>query len=94
MPRFTIRVQLRDVDEGDDAYSTLHDEMESRGFTRTIDSDDTSYDLPTGSYNYVGQRTIDDVLDRAKSAADATGHKARIVVTEGTRKWRGLEKTS
>lgn len=91
MARFTVRVQLRDVEEGDSAYETLHEEMGKKGFSRTISSDDTTYHLPTGSYNYVGERSIDDVLSRAKSAADKTGNESRIIVTEGTRKWSGLE---
>jgi hypothetical protein len=68
MARFTVRVQLHGADEGDDAYDTLHAQMKKRGFVRTIDgSDSTSYDLPWGSYNYVGERTIEQVLDRAKA---------------------------
>ena len=59
MARFTTRVQLHGVDEGDDAYETLHRQMKKRGFSRTIESDSATYDLPWGSYNYVGERTID-----------------------------------
>jgi hypothetical protein len=95
MDRFTVRVQLHGADEGDDAYDTLHAQMKKRGFVRTIDgSDSTSYDLPWGSYNYVGERTIEQVLDRAKDAASTTGYKAGILVTEGARKWHGLKHAS
>jgi hypothetical protein len=90
MARFTTRVQLHGVDEGDDAYETLHRQMKKRGFSRTIESDSATYDLPWGSYNYVGERTIDEVHQQAKAAAAASGHDAGIVVTEGTRKWSGL----
>lgn len=94
MARFTVRVQLHGADEGDDAYDTLHAQMKKRGFVRTIESDSTTYDLPWGSYNYVGERTIDDILERAKDAAAATGYKAGVLVTEGSRKWHGLQRAS
>jgi hypothetical protein len=37
---------------------------------------------------------MDDVLERAKDAAAATGYKAGVLVTEGSRKWHGLQRAS
>lgn len=94
MPSFTVRVQLVDVESSDSAYETLHGGMEGRGFTRTIRSDDgITYEMPFGTYNYVGDTTRSDVLDRAKRAASATKLQARILVTEANgRTWSNLER--
>jgi hypothetical protein len=95
MGQFTVRVQLRKVAEDDEAYETLHAEMKKRSFSRTIKgSEGTAYELPWGTYNYEGERSIDKVLEKAKEAAELTGHKARILVTESEhRKWSGLKKS-
>jgi hypothetical protein len=92
MPTFTTRVELHDAD-GDD-YETLHDAMEARGFTRTIESGDgIVYALPTAEYNIGGALTTDGVLAKAKVAATTTGLQYGVLVTESTgRKWFGLKK--
>ncbi len=66
--------------------------MKKRGFVRTIESESTTYDLPWGSYNDVGERTMDDVLERAKDAAAATGYKAGVLASEGFRASHGLQR--
>ena len=94
MGQFTVRVQLRKAADDDEAYETLHAEMKKRNFSRTIKgSEGTSYELPWGTYNYDGERSIETVLEKTKEAAARTGHKARILVTESEhRKWSGLKK--
>jgi hypothetical protein len=50
-----------------------------------------TYELPPAEYKFEGDDTsADDVLEKAKSAAKRTGHKARILVTTGARHWQGL----
>ena len=90
-----VRVELLDVDEGDEAYEKLHAEMKKKGFLRTIDGQSgTTYELPPAEYNYEdGDTSADDVLEKAKAAAKKTGHEARFLVTTGSRKWSGLAKT-
>lgn len=92
MTAFTVRVELHDGEPSD--YETLHEEMEARGFSRTITSDKgITYHLPEAEYSIDGDLTIDEVLDRAKAAATATRKKFGILVTEATRqKWTGLDK--
>lgn len=93
MGQFTVRVQLRKVSDDDEAYETLHAEMKRRSFSRTImGSEGATYELPWGTYNYDGERSIEMVLEKAKEAAKGAGHKARILVTESERrKWSGLK---
>ena len=94
----TLRVQLVDVEEGDDVYETLHVEMKKRNCSRLITgSSGTVYRLPFGRYDYVGTKTktgIGEILDAAQAAAKTTGKKARVLVTKGSQKWVGLETKS
>lgn len=95
MTDFTTRVELHDNATWDE-YEDLHSEMEKRGFTRTITSDDgVTYQLPWAEYNFEGQATRQQVLDHAKAAAAAAAPKRRraILVTQSAgRKWIGLDK--
>ena len=88
-----VRVELIDVEDGDEAYEKLHAQMEKRGFLRTIEGNSgTRYRLPPAEYNYEkGDTPSEKVLDKAKAAAKETGHKARFLVTTGARRWAGLE---
>lgn len=90
MNRFTTRVELHHADEDD--YETLHEEMQRRGFTRTIlSSDGVTYHLPPAEYDYRGDITGQRVLDLAQAAADATYCPSAILVTEARqRRWSGL----
>lgn len=92
MSRFTIRVELHDATWDD--YETLHQEMEQRGFERTITSDDGKIvHLPTAEYNFSGDSKRGDVLELADAAANKTKRKHGILVTESNgRTWRGLAK--
>lgn len=82
MAKFTTRVELHKANSDD--YDTLHEEMENEGFTRTITDTDTNeeFHLPEAEYNYEGNTTKGDVLDKAKKAADNTGRKYSILVTK------------
>lgn len=91
--RFTTRVMLHFADEQED-YTQLHSEMEKQGFTRTIIDTETGikYKLPTAEYNYIGEGTKSDILNKAKIAAKATNLKFAILVTPSSgRIWVGLE---
>jgi len=92
MASFTTRVELHYAREND--YEILHAEMAKEGFKRTITSSDgVTYRLPTAEYNYVGDKTRDDVLDKAKAAAARTRKEFCVLVTESAgRSWHNLER--
>ncbi|MGH7243424.1 MAG: hypothetical protein ACREJD_08420 [Phycisphaerales bacterium] len=92
MANFTVRVELHGADDSD--YESLHEEMESAGFSRTIKSDDGLwYRLPPAEYVCSGNYTRADVLAAAETAAKTTGKKSAILVTESAgRRWSGLER--
>ena len=91
MSSFTTRVELHSADWGD--YTTLHTEMKRQGFRQTITSDNgKTYALPTAEYDLVGQISRQDVLNRAKAAADKTLRSYEVIVTESAgRTWSGLQ---
>jgi hypothetical protein len=91
MAKFTTRVELHKANSED--YDTLHEEMENQGFTRTIKSDDDKeYHLPEAEYNYEGSITRDSVMTKAKTAANKTGKKYSILITESNgRTWYNLD---
>ncbi|WP_454691144.1 hypothetical protein [Achromobacter aloeverae] len=93
MAKFITRVELIDSDDAD--YNDLHEEMESRGFSRTITSDDDiEYQLPDAEYYFSGVAELPDVRQKAKDAVAAIGKKGRILVTQSRRMgWSGLKKT-
>lgn len=92
MASFTTRVELHNADWDD--YETLHAQMESKGFSRQIQSDDdTSYHLPEAEYNYSGSESTGGVLSLAKAAASATGREFAVLVTKSAgRRWFKLKK--
>ncbi|MEN5218893.1 type V toxin-antitoxin system endoribonuclease antitoxin GhoS [Pseudomonas pudica] len=93
MPKFTVRVELHGADERD--YETLYEHMAAKGFTKTITGDDgRTWDLPPAEYNLVKALKQTEVRDLAAAAAKATGRRAGVLVTEGTRCWIGLDETS
>ena len=90
MAQFTVRVELHDAKYDD--YVTLHAAMEHQGFSRLIMSDDgKSYHLPWAEYDGAANLTSAQVRDIAKTAADSTGRRNAILVTESkSRAWIGL----
>jgi len=91
MARFTVRVELHEAKwEG---YERLHAEMEVKGFCRLIKADDgKTYLLPWAEYNGAGNLTNSQVRDIARTAANSTGKRNAVLVTESNgRTWVGLE---
>ncbi len=90
MANFITRVELHGAIERD--YIALHEAMGREGFSRTITSGlgVASY-LPTAEYHFSGYASQNDVLQRAKRAAQSTNHAASIIVVEYTGcSWDGL----
>ena len=92
MTSFTTRIELHDATWND--YEKLHAEMVAQGFVNTIRADDgVTYELPPAEYNFDGDLTRSDVLDRAKTAAGRTNRKYAAIVTQSNgRTWCGLAK--
>jgi hypothetical protein len=93
MAKFTIRVVLHKIKNLDhDSYTKLHAAMEAAKFTRFIKSDDATYHLPPAEYNYVGDKSKDEVLDQTYAIAKKIDDDCGVLVTEGLRTWNGLKK--
>lgn len=90
MTQFTTRIELHDADWND--YVNLHIAMAAQGFVNTVTADDGKvYELPPAEYNFSGNFTRSQVLDRAKAAASKTQKKFAAFVTESAgRTWVGL----
>jgi len=90
MAKFTVRVELHEAEQAD--YDRLHAAMEERGFSRRIKSDDGStYQMPLAEYNGIGNFTSAQIRDIARAAADITGKRSAVFVTEAlSRAWVGL----
>ena len=80
MASFTTQIKIHDEKPGDDY--TLRDEMQRRGFTRTIKGSDAVYLLPNATYNFVGEIDEQAVYDKAMQAVTALGRTGGIVVTK------------
>ena len=92
MANYITRVELHAATYDD--YETLHDEMERRGYTRTIVGDNrVTYQLPTGTYVMgSGSASRQDALNRAAAAARATGKNSSIIVADWNgAMWQGLQ---
>ena len=87
---FTVRVELHSADEPD--YELLHSKMEEAGFTRTIEGRGKKlWAFPKAEYNLEGGGDKQDVLKAARAAAESTGRKYSILVTESNgRTWWNL----
>jgi hypothetical protein len=90
MTSFTTRVELHGALSAD--YEKLHEAMRRQGFFTAITSDKgTTYYLPTAEYDFVGNLSRTDVLDKAKVAAATTGKAYSVLVTESAgRTWHNL----
>jgi hypothetical protein len=93
MNKFTIRVELVGAASSDN-YQTLHEQMTAQGFSREIESGDgVTYELPNAEYDFAGEFSRKEVLEKAKTAAQSTGLSYRVLVTESRgRMWFGLRK--
>lgn len=74
-------------------YENLHAQMERRGFTRTIESNDgTVYDLPNATYYRIATASRGEVLGDAKAAANAVWSDNGVIVSESNGcTWNGLK---
>jgi len=90
MAQFTIRIELHEATWPD--YDRLHAAMERQGFSRQITGNDgRTYQLPWAEYDGTATLTSMQVLGAAQTAANSTGKKNSILVTEANnRAWSGL----
>lgn len=80
MAQFITRVELHGVNHDHSAYQVLHGAMEKAGFSRTIKgSNNITYHLPTAEYNLIGNYTLPQVLEMAKSAATITAKQFSVL---------------
>lgn len=90
MARFTVRVELHDASL--EQYEKLYEKMAAYGFTDIIPTTDTPVKMPPAEYNFEGQVTKEQVLEKAKSCAAQVVRKYAVLVTESNgRTWHGLE---
>jgi hypothetical protein len=91
MSQYITRVELHDATWSD--YVRLHEQMRALGFAQTIAADvGDIYELPPAEYNYVGNATKWQVLEKAKQAAGAVKSSFAVLVTESTgTAWYGLK---
>jgi hypothetical protein len=91
MADFTVRVELHGAEWED--YDALRVEMEAEGFASTVrGSDGTRYELPGGEYVLSADLTRQQVLTRARRAAERSGYSGALLVTESAgRVWCGLD---
>jgi hypothetical protein len=91
MSMFTIRVELHDATWDD--YTKLHAQLAARGITDVVVSDEgVRYKMSPAEYNYVGDRTIEQVQEQAEAAARAVGKRYAIFTSEAVRRrWTGLQ---
>ena len=92
MSLFTVRIELHDAQWSD--YEGLHSAMQRQGFSRRITSDDRQqYHMPWAEYNGAAALSSLQVLNIAQVAANSTGKKHAVLVTEAkSRSWSGLQK--
>jgi hypothetical protein len=92
MSNFTVRIELHDAQWAD--YEGLHAAMQRVGFTRQVTSDDgRRYQMPWAEYNGTGALSSMQVLNVAQTAANSTGKRNAVFVTEAaSRAWSGLKK--
>ena len=95
MAYFTIRVVLHDGASWDD-YHQLARALAARNISDVIVSDDgVGYKMPPAEYQCQGDLTAEQVRQICAVAAQTTGKRHAILVTEAkTRSWSGLDPLS
>ena len=78
MTQYLTRVELHNEQPGD--YTTLHSEMESRGFTRRILLGGVWYHLPNATYLSYSDGDQPFVYQLAFAAVKVVGRSAGIVI--------------
>lgn len=94
MASFTTRVELHGASSED--YDNLHAAMAQEGFSRFIRSGEGHwYQLPTAEYDRVAEMTAGQVSESAKRAANSTGKKSSVLVSQSSiRAWEDLAPAS
>ena len=80
MTQYITRVELHSATELD--YERLHSEMAKKGFSRRIIAVGTAYDLPSAEYHFQGDASLSSVFSFAQQAANETGKRSWILVTQ------------
>jgi len=91
MSKFITRVELHGATNVD--YLVLHQEMRKRNFSQIIRGDDGKlYQLPPAEYFSFGDIQGEDVRELARDAADLTGKRSAVLVSEYRAAfWVGLQ---
>ncbi|HEX6037663.1 hypothetical protein [Longimicrobium sp.] len=90
MADFTVRVELHGAEWED--YDGLRVEMEAEGFAAVVHGSGGAYELPAGEYAFSGDLAPEQVLVRARRAANRTACTCSVLVTESAgRAWWGLD---
>ncbi len=94
MSHFLTRVELLNY-ATETHYENLHQAMSKVGFSRIItDSNGVSYHLPPAQYYKQSNDKLGDVQSLAKRTADSIKTPNRVITTEGTSTWNGLDVAS
>ncbi|MGD0796340.1 MAG: hypothetical protein ABR910_01335 [Acidobacteriaceae bacterium] len=90
MAQFTVRIELHGAQWED--YEALHSAMQRKGFSRQITADSgRTYLMPWAEYDATASLSSMEVLGAAQQAANSTGKKNAVLVTEvKSRAWSGL----
>ena len=79
MPKFMVQVVLHDV-VTQRIYDGLNAAMQKKGFAREFVGKKADYRLPTGTYWYEGDLSLNDLRMKAAAAAETTGEDFGIFV--------------
>lgn len=91
MAMFTIRIELHGAQLSH--YLALAKALLSIGITDVVtdDATGTSYKMSPGEYSFVGNASLDTVFQACVGAANSTGVRNAVFVSEcASRKWQGL----
>ena len=90
MTMCTIRIELHDASWQD--YINLATYLSQKGITDVIRAYDGSrYKMSGGHYNYLGQKTFDQVYEDAVWCATMVGKRYGLMVSDvSANKWTGL----
>ena len=91
MSHYIIRIELNS--EAIQDFLVLHQEMENKGFERTIKTGlGKKYHLPRATYRIVTNLDKDSILNQAKESVKVTGRNGEILVIEYSNScWDGLK---
>ena len=92
MELFVARVELHGVSHDEAKYVRLHELMLAVGFYRTILGDDgITYHMLTAEYFMQSNKSLDEVLNLAKTAANSIATKNGVFISQlKLAKWDGL----